>query len=100
MSVRVVYAGTTEYITVPISSAVTLDTQPVAIAFHRAEDEDGDWIYDWLNATWIGTAGTTRLAQLLLTPSNTPIPGSHPIFVKVTDNPEIPVILAGTLEVW
>jgi hypothetical protein len=54
---------------------------------------------DWQAATW-ETIGTTYNAKLLIGPGGfTLAPGSYDTYVKVTDNPEIPVLLAGFLSI-
>jgi hypothetical protein len=82
--------GTVEYLSVSVTADVTLDTQPVEFSFDRST---------WHAATWLGTAGTTRSAQVLLDETNLPSVGNWPVFVRVTDSPEIPVMLAGGIKV-
>lgn len=81
----------TEYLRARVVADVALDAQTVAISFDETT---------WHTAEWVGDPGTTRSAQILVGPS-----GDHPypagrfsdVFVKVTDNPEIPVQRAGGL---
>lgn len=88
---RNIVRGTTEYINVSVSvTGVTLNAQPVSFSFDKAT---------WHAATWIGDPGTTRTAQLLLTPAKTPPNANNPIYVLVTDSPEIPELRAGNLYV-
>lgn len=87
---RYLYTGTTEFLTVTVTSNLTLDAQPVYISFDRTE---------WLTASWTGAAGTTRSARVLLDSTNLPPPGKHPVYVKVTDSPEIPVVRADDITV-
>lgn len=87
---RTLQTGTVELLSVSVTADVTLDAQPVEISFDRST---------WLSATWIGTAGTTRSAQVLLDATNLPSVGNWPVFVRVTDDPEIPVMLAGGIRV-
>ncbi len=79
--------GSVEYLNVDITADVTLDTQPVDIRVGSGA---------WQIAAWTGTAGTTRTARLLYT-ANTP--GLFAVWARITDNPETPVIRAGTLSV-
>lgn len=80
--------GTQEYRKVTVTADVTLDTQPVAFSL------DGGTT--WLDAEWTGSTGMTRTARILLGPDNTPDRRSGAVEVRVTDDPEIPWIKAGT----
>lgn len=58
----------------------------------------------WYDAAWTGdqtTGGTnkSRVAHLLMTDANLPADGMNYLFVRVTDNPEAPIIQAGNLTV-
>jgi hypothetical protein len=89
-----------------------------------ADKFDGDWDYNptndkvefaftdeggpvddtsWYNGSWEthGSAHPKYFALCLVGPSGTVTlsPGSYEIWVKITDNPEIPVEYAGILEV-
>lgn len=83
--------GTKEYLKATVSCDVELDSQPVAFTF-----DGGDTFHD---AEWIGAAGTTRKAQLLIDEDIPLTVGRHNVYVRVTDSPEIPLIDAGTLSV-
>ena len=84
MSVRKVYRTSTEYLEASITADVTLNTQPVEISVDNQAT--------WLTASWVGTAGTTRTARVLLQPNvNMPTAGKRPVFVRLTDSPEVPV---------
>lgn len=85
---RTIMRGSTEYLTVSVTADITLDAQPVAFSFDRTI---------WLPAEWVGTAGTTRSARLLVSDTNLPAPPttSTAVYVKVTDNPEVPIVQAG-----
>lgn len=91
-SVRTMIVGTVEYLDIPITADTELTTQPVAISLDDATT--------WLTATWTGDAGATRTASVLLGADN-PLPavGQYRILVKITDNPEAPIIDAGRLQV-
>ena len=86
MSTRTVYRGSIEYISVSVTSDVTLDAQPVAISV------DGQ--VTWLTAAWTGSPGTTRSARVLLNVTNMPVAGESQVYVKVTDSPEVPIFAA------
>lgn len=83
MTMRKIYRDSVEYLTVSVTATETLDTQPVAIS---VDDKA-----TWLTATWTGSPGLTRSAQVLLTNLNMPTAGERQIYVKLTDTPETPV---------
>lgn len=89
-STRVLYVGTVEYLDLVVTADVDLD-QDVEITFDRET---------WIPAAWAGDVGTTRTAQVLLGDA-VPLPakGAHKVYLRFTDNPEIPVVLAGTVVV-
>lgn len=99
MADRIMYVGTVEYLSIPLTPSpdvaeedwVTFDQQAVAISFDAET---------WLAATWVGAAGTSRTCQVLMGDSNAlPSRGSWPVYVRVTDTPEIPIVRAGSLEI-
>lgn len=88
--------GSVEYVTAEVEADVTLDdTVTVEVSVDRGT-------HSWLAAEWTGTAGTTRSLR-----TSTPVTfstGSYPaanysVFVRVTDNPEVVVLSAGTLSI-
>lgn len=88
---RIIYRGSIEWIDVPVTADVQLDTQAVFISLVP-------YPYNWITATWQGTAGMVRTASILAGDAN-PLPDIDvtDVFVKVTDNPEVPIVLAGPL---
>lgn len=53
---------------------------------------------DWRPGTWGIDPGPTYLAQCLVGPNAVVLaPGTYQVWVKVTDNPEQPVLMAGQL---
>lgn len=86
MSNRIVYRTSVEYLSVSVTSDVTLDTQPVSVSV----DDRATWI----TATWLGAAATTRSARILLNGANMPTAGQRQVYVKVVDSPETPVFAA------
>lgn len=84
--------GTVEYLDAQITADVTLDdAEPVAFTFDR------DTFHD---AEWIGVAGTTRTCRLLVDDSMLPAGAQTvEVFVRITDNPEVPLIPQGSLEI-
>lgn len=89
--------GTTEFVKATVTSGgTTLDTQVVKIALSRSDD------HTWLDAHWIGDAGTTRSARtdspVIFSDAGYPA-RSYGVFVKVTDDPEVPIIHVGTITI-
>lgn len=88
--IRTMYRGTVEYLEISIAADEILDAQPVSFSFDRDT---------WHPAEWDGVASTTRTARLLLG-STVPLPvRSSAVYVRLTDNPEIPVMRAGLLRI-
>ena len=87
---RHVYIGTTEYVEATIYAGVSLSAQAVAFSFDRAA---------WITAAWTGSAGTQRDARALVNTGNLPAAGTYDLYVRVTDNPEIPVFSVGKVTV-
>lgn len=85
--------GTSEFVKATVTSDVTLDDQTVKIAISRGDD------HTWLDAHWLGDAGTTRKVRtdspVTFSTENYPAL-TYTVFVKVTDDPEAPIIRVGT----
>jgi hypothetical protein len=98
MSNRAIIQGTIEYLDVTVTADVNL-TGVVELSFDQGTT--------WTAAAWLGTAATTRTARLLLdttaTTGTPPVPlwpeGNYPVWVRLTDAPEIPIVSAGSLRV-
>lgn len=87
---RTLHRGTVEYLEALVTCDMELDTQPVAFSFDRET---------WHTAEWIGSAGLIRTARLLVG-DMVPLPTrSGPLYVRITNTPEIPIIWAGTLRI-
>lgn len=72
---------------------ITLDEQLVEIAVTRGQPTDEDW----QTAEWVGEPDSSRWARLTpFTPEGT---GRWIVWVRVTDEPEIPVTKAGTYHI-
>lgn len=84
--------GSREFLYADVTADVTLDAQVVEIGVGRTVTDA-----TWLAAGWQGDAGTTRSARALL--DGTLALGKWSVFVRITDNPEIPIIHAGVLRV-
>lgn len=85
---RTFVRGTVEYLDVSISCDFTLDGQDVEFSFDRTT---------WITATWQGPPGDTRIARILLDDSNSPSERNAPLYVRITDSPEIPILFAGSI---
>jgi hypothetical protein len=98
MSNRVIIQGTIEYLDVVVTADENL-AGTVELSFDQGTT--------WTAAAWLGTAATTRTARLLLdTTATTGTPpvlvwpeGNYPVWVRLTDTPEIPIVSAGSLRV-
>ena len=90
-----IFDDSREYVDLPITSSVELDAQTVEIGL-RLIDTGAD-LLTWYPANWIGTAGTTRTARILVGPGGSPSvgeiePGVYAVRGRVTDTPEEPTI--------
>lgn len=87
---RTFYTGTVEYLEVTVSADFQLAGQPVALSFDRRT---------WIPAEWQGAPGESRAARILLDKDTLPDRGEWTVFVRITDNPEIPVFPAGSIRI-
>jgi len=86
---RVWPRGTVEYLEATVTADVVIaDDDPVAFTFDRET---------FHTAEWTGIAGNTRTCRVLLDDTLLPAAPASDVYVRVTDNPEIPLIPAGTL---
>lgn len=93
----------TEYVKVPIRATVngapydpTADVVDFAIVIHNATPGVGDWN----TGGWETTTQGEHLARVLIGPAALALPtGFYDVYVKVVDNPETPVLLAGVLRI-
>lgn len=89
--------GSVEYLTVTVTADVELVDQPIEISIDRGET--------WLPAVWQGDPGTTRKARTVAPvafdapPASNMRPSSHTVWVRVTDNPEVPIVSAGSFQI-
>lgn len=81
-----------EYLHVPITTPQESDLSAVQLAVVTSPTRPAT--DDWTNATWNETA---REAVLLVGPYTDP--GVMGVWVRVTDNPEVPVFQAGNIAV-
>lgn len=52
---------------------------------------------DWDGAQWVEGTAKKRIAHLLMTDANLPPNGYPTLWVRLTDNPEAPIVSAGAL---
>lgn len=86
--------GSVEYITATVTADVPL-TMPVELSLSRGDT------HTWLPATWEGAPGETRNVRTLnvVTFDDTYEASAYSVCVRLTDNPEMPVIDAGRLNI-
>lgn len=103
VSARRIPSGSVEFLTVLVDTGgvATLSSQPVAFAL-TAVGYDPDGTTTWRSASWSGEAGTSRSAAILIGPGTSHIiaEGKYEVWVKVTDNPESPIVHAGRLTIF
>lgn len=94
-------AASTEYLHGLVTASVTLDTQAVEVAFVTPSNAFPTDATAWISAAWIGDPGTSRNWQILIGPSSTTIlaSGAYAVWVRVHDEPEIPVRKHDTLTI-
>jgi hypothetical protein len=98
-------AASTLYVQVPIQATVSGTPydptgDAVAMAFMPGSGQPGSG--DWNTGSWQTTAQGIYLAQCLVGPENSGVvlaPGTYAVFVKITDNPEVPVLPSGSLQI-
>lgn len=87
-----VIQGSREYLYADIRADRTLNTQVVELSISPVNTPMG-----WITATWVGTPGKFRAAQIML--DGTLIPDLYYVFARITDSPEVPIIAVGRLRV-
>ena len=95
---------TTEYLSYPVtfisggvSQNPTADTVQFAFMPNPANANPGTG--DWHNGVWSTTSVPTYIAQILVGPGGyTPGAGLYNVWIKITDNPEIPIQQIDTLQ--
>lgn len=82
------FIGTVQYLTVTLKSNAVIVDQPVEFSFDRQT---------WYPAEWATAPDVTRKCRIL-TEDVLPLPpsgGLKSVYVRLTDNPEIPIISPG-----
>lgn len=99
MSVKLVDT-TKEYIRSLITvtkNGIEYDPSTDVVHFGFSPDDHANDV-TWYVGSW-ETAGTKHYARFLYGDGMSLVPGHYTVFVKVTDNPEVPVKNVGILEV-
>lgn len=73
----------------PDNEGVVLDQQGIKIGFDQE---------NWIDAEWVGSIGTSRVARIELAESDFP-DGTVSVYYVLTDDSEAPVEYAGSLTV-
>jgi len=98
-------AATLEYVRFPVRATVngaaynpTADAVQLAFLTSEAAQPVGG---DYKAGSWETGANSTYLARCLVGPAGTVTltAGLYYVWIKITDSPEVPVMLAGTLEI-
>lgn len=97
----------TEYLPYPVNAILggvpynpTADA--VAFAFMPQPANNNPGSGDWHTGTWATTGSNTYTAQILVGPANNGTPlavGIYNVWIKITDNPEVPIIQIDTLTI-
>lgn len=83
-------ALSTVFVWVPVIAPVDVSSDAVAVAFMTSGKP--------IDADWHGAVWDDKAARILIGPNGIPLnPGTYTVWVKITDDPEIPVIPSGSL---
>lgn len=89
---RTMYLGTLEYLTGGIGADIEVtDSDTIEVSFDKG--------LAWHAAEWVGPPGISRQWRLLLGSTIPLTLGRSAVYVRITDNPEVPIVKAGTLNV-
>lgn len=89
--VRVI-SGSVEYLYADIRADHVLGTQAVEMSLSN-DATPGPWVA----AEWVGDPGKYAAARVLL--DGTLTPGIYNVYVKISDQPEVPIIFAGRMRI-
>lgn len=97
----------TEYLPYPVQAiaggvAYNPTADVVQFAFMPQPANANPGLTDWHNGTWVTTGTNTYTAQILVGPAagGTPLTsGIYNVWIKITDNPEVPVAQIDTLTI-
>lgn len=95
-----VYQVSREEIHATFTMSVTIDQQPVEVAFISGTGTPDDATV-WYPAEWVGDPATARVWQILIGPDTTvQLPkGQYMVYTRVTDATERPVRANDTLAI-
>ena len=96
----------TRYLAYPVEFVVGGTIQnpsadPVAFAFMPSPPDANPGVSDWHTGSWITTTSGTYAAQILLGPGVGGLAlaaGVYNVWIRITDNPEVPVELIDLLQ--
>lgn len=85
-----------EYLSVEVEGDVDLDmVVELAVTPLSEQPEAGDWV----SASWTGDLAPTRIARVDPDDVDGLAPATYRVWVRLTDNPEVPVVEAGRLKI-
>lgn len=95
----------TEYLTYPVAFVIGGVAQnptadPVAFALMPNPVNANPTVSDWHTGQWISSGTGTYSAQVLVGPANggvNPGVGLYNVWIRITDNPEVPIQLIDVL---
>lgn len=87
---RIVWRNSKEFIDARVTANFEIAEQPVHMSFVP-------FPYDWIEATWQGDPGLSRVASVMGSDANLPLDDIPDVFVKVIDTSEEPILSAGPL---
>jgi hypothetical protein len=97
----------TEYLTYPVAFVIGGTAQnptgdPVAFAFMPNPANTNPGVSDWHTGQWVTSSIGTYAAQVLVGPSNSGVSlavGLYNVWIRITDNPEVPIQLVDLLSI-
>jgi hypothetical protein len=96
-------SASTEFVNVPVQATVAGEpynptSDVVAMAFVAGSAQPATFY----TGSWVTTVQGSYVARCLVGPANSGVvlaPGTYVVWVKITDDPEVPIKPAGTLQV-
>jgi hypothetical protein len=83
--------GSVEYLYADLTGDITLDGT-VEMGLGAGAD-----VVTWTTAEWVGVPDFSRSARVLL--DGTMDTGTYYLFARVTDNPEVPIVVCGRVRI-
>lgn len=95
----------TQYVMVPVDTTAngapynpTADV--VQMAFMLTPPGSNPGVSDWKTASWVTTSSGNYTVRCLVGPAGTALAvGNYNVWIKITDNPEVPVQNVGILSI-